>query len=252
MINLEEKLISEKQDYIESMDKIAKHFEGVLAEAEVEDIAVLESAGFDISLYKKILKTRDRNVSLFEPSRIFHEDEIKILCLKYDLRFLPVKYYKGTLDSALPQKLKELGVSRRYTHSDDFRIVAPKSSFKLVERPKDPLLFYELGDGMFYLVHKWGADLSIFNRVKGFLKTYRFILPIVLVLSLIGFNVFLGNNVHWSSYKPLPPDVLDVPKWLFALSIIASVPFGALGSMNWLFETDSYEKDYNSEYKMRS
>lgn len=252
MINLEEKLITEKRRQIDSMDKVSKHFESVLAEAEYEDIDILKRAGFDVNMYNSILRKRDRDCTGFEPSRVFHKDEIKNICLKYDLRFLPVEYYKGTLDAELPQKLKALPIPLSYTNSDNFRIVAPKSSFNLTERPKDPLLFYKLPDGLYYLVHKWGSDLSVFNRVKGFFKTYRFILPIVWVLSLITLNVFLVNNVHWSSYKPLPPDALDVPKWLFALSLLGSILFGASGCINWLFATESYTEDYNSEYKFKN
>lgn len=47
-----------------------------------------------------------------------------------------------------------------------FLIAAPSESFELQDRPVDPLLFCRLDDNNFYLVHKWGNDLSVFRSRK--------------------------------------------------------------------------------------
>ena len=44
--------------------------------------------------------------------------------------------------------------------------MAPSKLFEL-ENYDDPLLFASLGDGYYYLIHKWGNDLS-------FLEKYQF------------------------------------------------------------------------------
>jgi len=50
-----------------------------------------------------------------------------------------------------------------------FFIAAPAESFALQPRPIDPLLFCQLGDDLFYLVHKWGNDISVFRRLTKWL-----------------------------------------------------------------------------------
>lgn len=61
----------------------------------------------------------------------------------------------------------QLNQYTNYNYTDkkafNYKILAPKESFNLQTRPKDPLLFLELAGGTYYLVHKWGNDLSVFK-----------------------------------------------------------------------------------------
>lgn len=71
-----------------------------------------------------------------------------------------------------------------------FCIAAPATSFELQDRPIDPLLFCELGDGQFYLVHKWGNDLSVWRRMhKHATVGYRLITSVAAV-SLVVWGVY--------------------------------------------------------------
>lgn len=70
-----------------------------------------------------------------------------------------------------------------------FFIVAPATSFELQDRPIDPLLFCELGDDQFYLVHKWGNDLSVWRRGHKYMTAgYRLVTSIAAV-SLVVWGV---------------------------------------------------------------
>jgi hypothetical protein len=101
---------------------------------------------------------------------------IKRVCLKYGLRFLPTRFYKGELDSGIGPKVEEFkallgelpiifeeevlaeGPPANIGKSQ-FYIAAPSESFALTLAPKDPLLFCRLSLDKFFLVHKWGKDL---------------------------------------------------------------------------------------------
>jgi hypothetical protein len=103
----------------------------------------------------------------FSQGRVFHISQIQALCEKYYLRFLPTEYYAGAIDKELPTKITNFEAAFMVKCSQsNTRICAPRSSFKLKERPKDPLLFYRINEEYFYLIHKWGGDLNLSNRLR--------------------------------------------------------------------------------------
>lgn len=168
----------------------------------------------------------------FKQERVFHISQIEEVCNKYCLRFLPSSMYKGTIDKELPFKisnfeaayevkcqcdedqnsfrfsfptfeqvvnhetgLTELRVSYPEGYKDPVQntfIAAPASSFKLQERPKDPLFFYKINEEYYYLIHKWGNDLNVFRRFMGVMASpyqwfgIMFSIPLIaLMLSLV-------------------------------------------------------------------
>jgi hypothetical protein len=118
----------------------------------------------------------------FNQEKVFHISQIEKTCNKYHLRFLPSRIYEGAVDSKLPDKITTFEVAYgvqlsggrlsysgfldRYVGADNTNafIMAPASSFKLQEKPKDPLFFYKINDEYYYLIHKWGNDLNISRR----------------------------------------------------------------------------------------
>jgi len=115
------------------------------------------------------LKEGARNSHLLAPDnlnedRIFNLAEIKKLCLQYKLRFLSTKYFNKRYPQEAIQKIKETE-SLSGEKIDAFAILAPASMFKLEDANKDPLLFAPLSDGRFYLIHKWGGDLSGWRKL---------------------------------------------------------------------------------------
>jgi hypothetical protein len=134
----------------------------------------------------------------FPPDRLFTPEAIRKVCLTYGLRFLETSLYKGELDAAIPAKLAEfkaineghLSYPCPRSHPDRkaridcvFRIAAPSESFKLQDRPKDPLLFAYVGNNHWYLVHKWGNDLSVWNRMKNW--DWQAILPAAAIAATV-------------------------------------------------------------------
>ena len=110
--------------------------------------------------------TTDSNVfnfELLETKNIYHIDQIKSICIDYRLRFLDSKYFKGKLPYEAISKIKSLEKAHN-TELKGFKIIAPSKLFKL-ENADDPLLFAPIGNGYYYLVHKWGNDLNPFRKL---------------------------------------------------------------------------------------
>jgi hypothetical protein len=145
------------------------------------------------------------------PDRVFTTEAIQKVCLMYGLRFLQTDLYKGELDAAIPAKLAEfkaindghLSYPCPRSHPDrkarvdcHFRIAAPTESFELQDRPKDPLLFARVGADHWYLVHKWGNDLSVWNRVKNW--NWQAILIAAIITACVTFvaTVAMSDRTH--------------------------------------------------------
>ncbi|TRZ45194.1 hypothetical protein [Robertkochia solimangrovi] len=103
------------------------------------------------------------NFDLLESSGIYHLDHIKEICVDYRLRFLETRYFKGDLPNEALERIKKLEEEHQTT-LQGFRIVAPSGSFRL-KNADDPLLFAPIGNGYYYLIHKWGNDLHPFRKM---------------------------------------------------------------------------------------
>ncbi|MBT8234588.1 MAG: hypothetical protein KJO04_00200 [Bacteroidia bacterium] len=121
---------------------------------------------------------------LLDADKIYHINHIKTICIDYRLRFLDTKYFKSEIPDAAKQKIKELETA----HSADlkgFKIMAPSRMFKLEDK-NDPMLFAPIGNGYFYLIHKWGRDLHPLRKwVVWPLKNMVNLLFIILLISFL-------------------------------------------------------------------
>jgi hypothetical protein len=96
-------------------------------------------------------------------NRVFTLDQIKKICITYRLRFLDSKYFKSDYPNEAVQQIAAF--EKRYeTKVKRFKIIAPDKAFDLQECNKDPLLFAQLDNNRFYLIHKWGNDLSWYRK----------------------------------------------------------------------------------------
>lgn len=101
--------------------------------------------------------------NLLETDRIYHIEQIKKICTDYRLRFLDSKYFKGKIPQSAVSKIKHLEKEHNIT-LDGFKMMAPSKLFKLEDKD-DPLLFAPIGNGYYYLIHKWGNDLHPLRKL---------------------------------------------------------------------------------------
>lgn len=190
--NVEEKLRAYR-DRINAEKKILKQVEDILRkEQEKEDIISEElSKGPDDSF-------NDFIISRLDMDRVYHLDQIKKICIDYRLRFLPSRYFKGKMP---PEALFEIKALEKHhkTQLKGFRIIAPSKLFKL-ENADDPLLFAPIGNGYYYLIHKWGNDLHPLRKflVLPFKSLLNLIITVLLVswicTKLIPLGLFAGSE----------------------------------------------------------
>lgn len=98
-----------------------------------------------------------------DQERIFSLEEIRTTCIRYRLRFLETHFFRSEFPYEAVLKIRAFE-ERYVTRIEQFRIAAPDHAFKLENINKDPLLFAELADGRYYLIHQWGQDLAWYKR----------------------------------------------------------------------------------------
>lgn len=94
-----------------------------------------------------------------DPDRVFTLDAIRALCVKYRLRFLEGGLFKGTIPGSAVLAMRELE-QRVGAAVTSYMVMAPSVQFRLCDSEVDPMLFVPLGADRYYLVAKWGSDLS--------------------------------------------------------------------------------------------
>lgn len=143
----------------------------------------------------KRLKASDEDKALsklkeIEPGNIYSIETIERICIRYRLRFLDTQYFKPEFPYEALIKIKAIE-SANETKIEKFRIIAPGEAFNLEDVNKDPLLFAELADGRYYLLHKWGKDLSWIRRIITWpLQTLStFFFTLVMICGIVAFSL---------------------------------------------------------------
>tara|TARA_X000000950_G_scaffold75207_1_gene93949 strand:- start:7096 stop:7821 length:726 start_codon:yes stop_codon:yes gene_type:complete len=104
------------------------------------------------------------NIKIDESSNVYNFKTIETIAIKHRLRFLPTKFFKNQIPQEAIFKIKEIEKSNSI-EIKKFFILAPSSAFDLEDCNKDPLLFIPLKNNQYYLVHKWGSDLSWIKKL---------------------------------------------------------------------------------------
>lgn len=206
-INLEKELLSQNKklatpESLLAIQEYEKH-EALVEDDSLSRIGITDSLNKGRSEKIKINALKEQTLR-FDKYRVFHISQIKSICIKYALRFLPSCLYKGTIDKELPFKInafeamynikcKSCKTTLGGIKGNTF-IIAPPESFKLQEKPKDPLLFYQINDEYYYLIHKWGNDLNwlrIFKSDFGRLIKYSSIAMLITLAIMMPIYSFL-------------------------------------------------------------
>ncbi len=84
-------------------------------------------------------------------------EQIRGICIDFRLRFLDAKFFKGAIPPEGLSEIKRLE-KEHGCELKGFKVLAPSRLFKLEDKD-DPILFAPIGNGYYYLIHKWGNDL---------------------------------------------------------------------------------------------
>lgn len=168
-INLEKSLIKENKKlvmpeellFINEYDKFAPLVENDALSRVGLNRALKKGQDIKNRMNQKLEKTK-----AFAQDRVFHISQIEGVCKKYRLRFLPAQKYRGVIDKDLANRILTFEVAYNLKCNEhNTKIIAPMESFKLEKKPKDPLMFYEINNEYFYLIHKWGNDLHLSRAI---------------------------------------------------------------------------------------
>jgi hypothetical protein len=179
--NLVQALLKKRNKAMDETDLLAE-VKSILAQDETEREAIRARLGEeDTTAFNNFI------FDLLETDRIFHISQIKAICIDYRLRFLGTHLYKSIIPEEAISKIKYLE-KEHSTKLEGFKIVAPSKQFHL-ENYDDPLLFAPIGNEYYYLVHKWGNDLSPLRKIivrpmRDFGSLLVFLVGVSILLSL--------------------------------------------------------------------
>ena len=170
---------------------------------------------------KRISKIKidlDYNPDKIDSNRLFHVDQIRKICIDYRLRFLDFNFFKGGVPDEAYTKLKEFELN----HPDldlNIKMMAPTKLFK-IENYDDPLMFVSLGNNYYYLIHKWGNDMSYFRKM--FMWPFKNIYNILVYIAIISlfFTTFVPDGIFF--YKN-NPEIQFFVVFLFMFKSLAAI-----------------------------
>lgn len=108
--------------------------------------------------------TNHFDLDILDRNSIFHINDIKKICANYRLRFLDSCNFIEQYPAEAISKIRDLEHLHN-TKLGGFKIMAPYEAFKL-KKADDPLLLAPIGNGYYYLIHKWGNDLHPLRKFK--------------------------------------------------------------------------------------
>lgn len=187
---VDELLISRKKTLSEEV--LLQEVYSILKQNEIERNQILDTLKSESST-----KCNEFNFDLLETDKIFHENQIKKVCIDYRLRFLDSALFKNEIPEEAISKITALEKLHN-TKLDGFKIVAPSKAFEL-KNYDDPLLFVPIGNNYYYLIHKWGNDLSWYRKLMVLpIRNTALFVVFCLMISLIGTFFTPTNNLSKS------------------------------------------------------
>lgn len=158
-INLEDKLNQNKRKALRNQEDVLSYYQEIFKDLDRKRSEIKNKLGG-----KNTETIPAFDFDKLDVDRIYHITQIEKICVDYRLRFLDTYYFQDNYPEEAITKINELEKEHN-TKFENFKIVAPIDVFKL-RKADDPLLFIPMGNGYYYLVHKWGNDINPFRKVK--------------------------------------------------------------------------------------
>ncbi|MCB0395567.1 MAG: hypothetical protein KDD36_02870 [Flavobacteriales bacterium] len=118
------------------------------------------------------------------PDQVYSLSDLRAVCTRFRLRFLPSSYYRGNIPQPALHKIRRLEDLHPDFANAKYFIAGPDKAFRLGDANADPLLFAALGNEKYLLIHRWGKDLAWYRRLLS--------LPMRSILHMLGFLTLLS------------------------------------------------------------
>lgn len=179
-----------------------------------------------------------------DADRIFSIDDIRELCIQYRLRFLDASRFANEIPEEAFQEIRKIQRDEQ-KNLNGFKIVAPASMFHLIQKDKDPMLFLDMGNGKYYLIHKWGKDLKIWRKWLVYpMRSFETFLATLVACAFIG-AILPSDSVMMGPYDT---SALPIRVIFFFYLVIALSGLGALYGYSRM--KDFSNKLWNSKYTL--
>jgi hypothetical protein len=175
-LNIHQELLKERSKNTDA-NKLSEVLKKIWAENDLKALKIKDT----LSL-KNDNSFNSLNFEKMDSNKIFHEQTIEKICVDYRLRFLDTNYFKGEYPDDLNHIVSDIENDHN-TVLKNYKIIAPSKLFKL-RSPDDPLLFAPIGNGYYYLIHKWGNEM---NRLRKLL-----VLPFKNLNNLLIFSIIIS------------------------------------------------------------
>lgn len=237
-VNIEEVLRHERLKDAEAQKHI---MDAVNALLQKEALAEME---IDKELKNEPCNVENISLASLNPELIYTHDQIKDICIKYRLRFLDTKYFKSDFPYEAIAKIKALQ-KQQGLEFNSFKIIAPSTLFNLEDvNDKDPLLFLNLGNGLYYFIHKWGNDLAWHRRLLAWpiAEPFNALISIASTLAVLVYCL----PESWFLNPSNVPDISPFRIFLFFYLLLASCGLTVLFGL--MMHKNFSESEWNSQY----
>lgn len=196
------------------------------------------------TILSRIKKSGNHHTELnhIDADRIYTLNEIRQLCIEYRLRFLDAARFANEIPQEAFDEIRKIQQSEQKA-LEGYKIIAPASMFHLIQKDKDPILFLDLGNNKYYLIHKWGKDLKVWRKWLVFpMRSFETFLFTLVSFALIG-ALLPSDSVMMGPYDS---SALPIRVIFFFYLIIALSGLGSLYGYSRM--KDFSDKLWNSKY----
>jgi hypothetical protein len=192
-INIEQSLQQEKSKN-STEDMLLEEANRILLKNRLNEKNILDNLKFYNSSFEFLDDDEVDARNLFTPQ------QIKKICIKYRLRFLPSQHYSGDIPYEALLKIKNLNKEFR-KEIKHFKILSADSFFTDSNSNQQSLLFAQTLQGNYYLLHTWGLSYNRSRLIKYFpARSFETLLSIFLFLSVVETallpNSLLSTDIH--------------------------------------------------------
>ncbi len=139
---------------------------------------------------------------------IFTEKEVKRIAVRHRLKFLASSLYRSEIPYQAVLKIKELNQKHRKDLKHFFVLAPPAAFFEAAQVPQSAL-FVSTSNGNYYLLHRWGAELSWSRKfrfwpLRSFENLFATVIFFTLLVTLILPTALITLDSHaeyWSGYR---------------------------------------------------
>ncbi|MFN4299480.1 MAG: hypothetical protein ACK4EX_07090 [Thermaurantimonas sp.] len=160
------------------------------------------------------------------------------------MRFLDASRFANEIPEDAFEEIRKIqGIEQK--NLDGFKIVAPASMFHLIQKDKDPMLFLDMGNGAYYLIHKWGKDLKVWRKWLVYpMRSFETFLATLIAIAFIG-ALLPSDSVMMGPYDS---SALPIRVIFFFYLVLALSGLGALYGYSRM--KDFSNKLWNSKYTL--